>query len=425
MSFYADLHLHSKFARATSGDADLEHMALWAAKKGVSVLGTGDFTHPAWLAEIREKLAPAEPGLFRLCPDLEQWVAQQWPAFARQPTRFLLQVEISTIYKKAGRTRKVHHCIYVPDLASAERLIQRLTRIGNLKSDGRPILGLDSRDLLEITLESGEGAFLIPAHIWTPWFAVLGSKSGFDSIEQCYGELASHIFALETGLSSDPPMNWRLSQLDRFRLVSNSDAHSPAKIGREACVFDCALDYFAMRRALATGSGYAGTVEFFPEEGKYHLDGHRTCGVCFAPEQTRKHGGVCPSCGKQLTVGVMHRVAELADRPEGVRHSQAKPFRSLVPLAEVLAEIYRVGAGSRKVSDAYEQLVRELGSELFILQQMPLDELRKTSSPLLTEGIARMRQSRVIRQPGYDGEYGVIRLFTDDELAQGNTVSLW
>ena len=233
MPFYADLHVHSKYARATSGDSDLEHMALWAAKKGVTVLGTGDFTHPAWFKEIQEKLVPAEPGLFRLKADLERWCAEQFPAFAQHATRFLLEVEISTIYKKGDRTRKVHHLHYVPDFPTAERFIARLSGIGNLNADGRPILGLDSRDLLEITLEAGDGAYLVPAHIWTPWFAVLGSKSGFDSIEQCYGDLTPHIFALETGLSSDPPMNWRLSQLDRFQLVSNSDAHSPGKIGRE------------------------------------------------------------------------------------------------------------------------------------------------------------------------------------------------
>ncbi|HXT40587.1 MAG TPA: UvrD-helicase domain-containing protein [Candidatus Angelobacter sp.] len=424
MSFYADLHVHSKYARATSRDLDLEHMALWAAKKGVTVLGTGDFTHPAWFNEIREKLVPAEPGLFRLKPELERWCASRFPAFAQQPARFLLEVEISTIYKKGDRTRKVHHLHYVPDLATAERFIAKLARIGNLNADGRPILGLDSRHLLEITLEAGEGAYLIPAHIWTPWFAVLGSKSGFDSVEECYGDLTKNIFALETGLSSDPPMNWRLSQLDRYTLVSNSDAHSPGKIGREACKFDCEPSYWAIKRALETGHAYGGTVEFFPEEGKYHLDGHRACGVRLDPEETKKQGGLCPTCGKELTVGVMHRVGELADRGGGSKPQKASPFRSLVPLSEVLGEIHRAGAGSRKVADHYEKLVGSVGPELFILEQAPLDELRKAGSTLLAEGIARMREGRVIREAGYDGEYGVIRVFTDDELIQGNAVSL-
>lgn len=423
MPFYADLHVHSKYARATSNDLDLEHMALWAAKKGVTVLGTGDFTHPKWFAEINEKLAPAEPGLFRLKPELERWCADRFPAFAKQPTRFLLEVEVSTIYKKGDKTRKVHHLHYVPDLPSAERFITKLSRIGNLNADGRPILGLDSRDLLEITLEAGEGAYLVPAHIWTPWFAVLGSKSGFDSIEECYGELTKHIFALETGLSSDPPMNWRLRQLDRYTLVSNSDAHSPGKIGREACKFDCALDYWAIRSALETGHGYGGSLEFFPEEGKYHLDGHRTCGVCLDPEQTKQHGGLCPTCGKELTIGVMHRVNELADRPAGGHPEATAPFRSLVPLPEVLSEIHRVGVASRKVAASYENLVSRIGPELFILEHAPVDELRKAGSELLAEGIRRMREGRVIRQAGYDGEYGVIRVFTDDELDRSGGVS--
>lgn len=424
MRFYADLHLHSKYARATSRDADLAHMALWAARKGVAVVGTGDFTHPRWFAEIREQLVPAEPGLLRLRPDLEKWVNAQWPPAARSPARFILQVEIATIYKKGDRTRKVHHCLYVPDLAAAERLIQRLARIGNLKSDGRPILGLDSRHLLEITLEASEGAFLIPAHIWTPWFAVLGSKSGFDTIEECYADLAPHVFALETGLSSDPPMNWRLSRLDRFRLVSNSDAHSPGKIAREACVFDTAPDYFAMRRALATGEGYDGTVEFFPEEGKYHLDGHRKCEVVLAPAETDQLRGLCPVCGKELTVGVMHRVVELADRPAGARPPTGKPFRSLIPLMEVLGEILRVGAGSRKVAEAYDRLLNQVGPELYLLEQAPLDEIRPTGFPLLAEAISRMRAARVIRQPGYDGEYGVIRLFEEGELARDHATGV-
>lgn len=424
MPFYADLHVHSKFARATSRDLDLEHMALWAAKKGVTLLGTGDFTHPGWFKEIGDKLVPAEPGLFRLRPDLEQWCAQEFPAFARQPTRFVLEVEISTIYKKGDKTRKVHHLHYVPDLPTAKRFIARLSRIGNLNADGRPILGLDSRDLLEITLEAGEGAYLIPAHIWTPWFAVLGSKSGFDSIEECYGDLANHIFALETGLSSDPPMNWRLSCLDRFTLVSNSDAHSPGKIGREACLFDCELSYGAIRHALETGHGYGGTIEFFPEEGKYHLDGHRACGVRLEPEQTKTRGGLCPACGKELTIGVMHRVDELADRAAGSLPPAPRPFHCLVPLTEVLGEIHQVGTASRKVADAYERILGELGSELFVLELAEIDEIARHGSSLLAEAVSRVRTGRVLRQPGYDGEYGVIRVFTDDELIQGNSVSL-
>jgi uncharacterized protein (TIGR00375 family) len=422
--FYADLHVHSKYSRATSQDGDLEHMALWARKKGLTLLGTGDFTHPQWFAEIREKLVAAEPGLFRLRDDLQRAVEREWSVAGATATRFLLQVEISTIYKQADRTRKVHHLIYVPDWDAAAGLIQRLSKIGNLHSDGRPILGLNSRELLEITLDCGADCFLIPAHVWTPWFAVLGSKSGFDVVADCYGDLATHVFALETGLSSDPPMNWRLSQLDRYALVSNSDAHSPPKLGREACVFDTELDYFAIRRALETRQGYEGTVEFFPEEGKYHLDGHRKCAVRQEPHQTRAGGGLCPACHKPLTVGVMHRVEELADRPAGFRPEGASRFRSFVPLPELLGEIRGVGEKSNKVQQAYEELIRRMGNELYLLEQAPLEDLRRAGGSLFAEAIRRMREGRVIRDAGYDGEYGTIRLFARDELAHGASSGL-
>jgi DNA helicase-2/ATP-dependent DNA helicase PcrA len=414
--FYADLHLHSKHARAASRDADLEHLALGAARKGVQVIGTGDFTHPAWWAEIREKLRPAEPGLFRLQPALEHWCAGRFPAFGAQPTRFLLEVETSTVYRQGDRTRKVHHLHYVPDLAAAERFTARLARFGRLAADGRPTLGLDSRSLLEITLAAGEGAFLIPAHIWTPWFSALGSRSGFDSIEECYGDLAPRVFAVETGLSSDPAMNRRVSRLDRFTLVSNSDAHSPGKIGREACVFDCPVDYWAMREALRTGRGFAGTVEFFPEEGKYHLDGHRACGVRFTPAETKERCGVCPVCGGKLTIGVRHRLEALADRPAAAAAGRTAPFRCLVPLADVLAELHGVGPASRRVREQCDRLLGELGPELFVLEQAPLDAVGAVGSPELAEALRRLRAGDVMREAGFDGQYGVIRLFRDGEL---------
>ncbi|MFQ5773034.1 MAG: UvrD-helicase domain-containing protein [Kiloniellaceae bacterium] len=418
MRFHADLHIHSKHSRATSRHADLEHLAFWGRKKGVAVVGTGDFTHPAWRAELKDKLAPAEPGLFRLRADLEAAIARKLPAACQGPTRFMLSVEISTIYKKGELTRKVHHLIYVPDFEAADRVAGRLARIGNIASDGRPILGLDSRHLMEITLEASPDAYLVPAHIWTPWFAVLGSRSGFDSVAECYGDLADHIFAVETGLSSDPPMNWRVSSLDRYRLVSNSDAHSPAKLGREATLFDTELDYFALRRALQSGRGYLGTVEFFPEEGKYHLDGHRKCGVRLSPEETKAHDGRCPVCGQPVTVGVMHRVDALADRPE----AQAAPpatagaVSSLVPLPEILSEITGSGAASRKVERGYERLLGALGPELSILEAAPIEDIARAESSLLAEAIARLRAGAVIREAGYDGEYGVIRLFEEAEL---------
>jgi DNA helicase II / ATP-dependent DNA helicase PcrA len=418
MRFHADLHVHSKYSRATSRDLDLEHLAFWAARKGIAVVGTGDFCHPAWRAELKQKLVPAEPGLFRLRPDIEQAIAKDLPPACQAPARFMLSVEISTIYKKGDKTRKIHHLIYAPDFATADRIAERLARIGNIASDGRPILGLDSRDLLEIALTSGPDAYFIPAHIWTPWFAALGSQSGFDSITECYGDLADHIFAVETGLSSDPPMNWRLSMLDRFRLVSNSDAHSPGKLGREATTFDCALDYFSIRDALKTGNGYVGTVEFFPEEGKYHLDGHRKCGIKLSPRETLAQGGRCPVCGGAMTIGVLHRVEQLADRSEAdaLPPATAGEVSNLVPLAEVLGEIAGSGAQSKSVERGYGRLLSTLGSELDILQAVPLDDIARHNSSLLAEAIARLRAGKVFRDAGYDGEYGVIRLFEADEL---------
>ncbi len=418
MSFHADLHIHSKYSRATSGDLDFHHLALWAKKKGVRVVGTGDFTHPAWMAAIRNELVPAEPGLFRLRDDLEAAVnAEIGPcAAADAPVRFLLEVEISTIYKQGDKVRKVHHLLYAPDLAGAERMTGRLARIGNLASDGRPILGLNSRDLLEICLEAGEGCYLVPAHIWTPWFSVFGSKSGFDRLEECYGDLSPHIFALETGLSSDPPMNWQISMLDGYRLVSSSDAHSPGNLGREASRFDCAMDYFAIRDALATGSGYAGSVEFFPEEGKYHMDGHRACNFRCEPAESRRLGNKCPVCGAPLTLGVHYRVLELADRSAPQKPAGAAPFRSFIPLPEILGEIHGTGSKSKTVRAVWEQAIARLGPELDILGDLPLDEIDRAASPLLTEAIRRMRAGEVVREGGFDGEYGVIRVFKPGEI---------
>ncbi|HEY6315621.1 MAG TPA: UvrD-helicase domain-containing protein [Streptosporangiaceae bacterium] len=414
--FIADLHIHSRFSRACSKDCDIEHLSAGALRKGVTVLGTGDFTHPAWAAELRETLVPAEPGLFRIRPELERRLVRDIPPACAGTVRFMLSVEISTIYRRSERTRKVHHLIYAPSFDAADRVTAALARVGNLASDGRPILGLDSRDLLDITLSADPDCFLVPAHVWTPWFAVLGSKSGFDAIGDCYADLAGHIFAVETGLSSDPSMNWTCSSLDRYRLVSNSDAHSPPMLGREATVFDTDIDYFAMAAALRTGNGLDGTLEFFPEEGKYHLDGHRKCGVRVDPEQTRDLDTVCPRCGKPLTVGVLHRVAELADRPAGFRPPGAAGYTCLVQLPEVMGEILATGPRSKKVAAEIGRLVATLGPELSILREIPLDDLRRVGGPLLSEAIGRLRRGEVIRDAGYDGEYGTIRLLDPDEV---------
>jgi len=417
VGFIADLHIHSKHSRATSRDCDLEHLAWWAGRKGITVVGTGDFTHPGWFEELRTKLVPdGDTGLFRLRDDLDRERLRTLPGSCRGPVRFMLSVEISTIYKKADRTRKIHHLIYAPDLETAARFNRALGKIGNLHSDGRPILGLDSRHLLEIALESGPGAYLVPAHIWTPWFAVLGAMSGFDAVADCYGDLAEHVFAVETGLSSDPPMNWRVSSLDRYTLVSNSDAHSPPILGREASAFACEVDYFAMRRALETRTGYDGTVEFFPEEGKYHLDGHRKCETRFLPAETRKLGGACPECGKRVTEGVLSRVETLADRDEGEQPAQVAPFTNLVPLPEIVGEIVGVGAKSKSVEREVAGLVERLGPELEILRTIPPEDIRRAGSELLGESISRLRRGEVRREAGYDGKYGVIRMFEEREL---------
>src|SRR5690348_8483065 len=422
--FHADLHIHSKFSRACSKDCDIEHLSWWALRKGLRVLGTGDFTHPAWAAELKETLVEAEPGLFRIRSDLEQRLFRDTPASCAGDVRFMLSVEISTIYRRDDRTRKVHHLLYAPSFEAADRITAALARIGNLASDGRPILGLDSRDLLDITLSAGPGCFLVPAHVWTPWFAVLGSKSGFDAVRDCYADLADHIFAVETGLSSDPPMNWACSSLDGYRLVSNSDAHSPPMLGREATVFDTEMDYFSIAAALRTGNGLAGTVEFFPEEGKYHLDGHRKCGVRVDPEQTRALDTLCPKCGKPLTVGVLHRVAEIADRPPGYRPPGAAGFTNLIQLPYIVGEILATGPKSKKVTGEVGRLVAALGPELGILRDVPLDDVRRVGGPLLGEGITRLRRGEVIRDAGYDGEYGTIRLFQPDELHEVALFSL-
>jgi DNA helicase II / ATP-dependent DNA helicase PcrA len=420
--FHADLHIHSRFSRACSRDCDLEHLAWWARRKGITVLGTGDFTHPGWADELRESLVPAEPGLFRLGQEAQERLRHASPASCGGDVRFMLSAEISTIYRGGERTRKVHHLLYAPTFEAADRITQALSKIGNLASDGRPILGLDSRHLLEITLDGGPGCYLVPAHAWTPWFAVLGSKSGFDVVADCYGDLAPEVFAIETGLSSDPAMNWRCSSLDGYRLVSNSDAHSPPMLGREATTFDTPLDYFAMADALRTGDGLAGTIEFYPEEGKYHLDGHRKCGIRFEPVQSREHEGTCPECGKPLTIGVLHRVSELADRPAGYRPAGAPGFTNLVQLPQVIGEIMATGPKSKKVGAEVDRLVAALGPELDILTTADADDLRRAGGTLLAEAVGRLRRGEVRREAGYDGEYGVVALFGPGELNRADAL---
>ena len=408
MKYIADFHIHSRFSRATSPSLNLPSLDYWAERKGLQVVGTGDFTHPEWLGEMESQLQLSEDGLYRLSPEAL--------AGGGGRTRFILTGEISSIYKKGGRVRKIHSLIIMPDLESAGRLMTKLDGIGNVRSDGRPILGLDARNLLEICLDISERTIFIPAHIWTPWFSLLGSKSGFDSVEECFDDLAGHIHALETGLSSDPAMNWRLSSLDSYTLVSNSDAHSPDKLGREANLFETDLDFPSIARALKGQGGFLGTIEFFPEEGKYHLDGHRKCGVRLDPEETIELKGLCPVCHKPLTVGVYNRVLELADRPSGISPAGAKPYHSLIPLPEVLGELLSVGPKSKRVVQAYDDLLMRLGAELYILQEAPLEDIEAAGGPLLREALERMRKGLIAADAGYDGEYGRIKVFEPNEL---------
>jgi len=413
MKFYADLHIHSHYSRATSKTMDLENLYKWAQIKGIKVIGTGDFTHPRWFVEIMEKLEPAEEGLFKLKEEFAEKMDNEVPNSCKAEVRFILSVEISSIYKKNDKTRKVHNIIFAPSLEVASKLNTQLGNIGNIKSDGRPILGLDSKKLLEICLSVSDKCYLVPAHIWTPHFAVLGSNSGFDSIEECYDELTPKIFAAETGLSSDPPMNWRLSMLDNITLISNSDAHSPEKLAREANIFDCELSYDGIFEALKTGDKrkFLGTLEFFPEEGKYHFDGHRPCSYCADPKLTIENNYLCPRCGKRVTVGVMHRVEVLADREEGGKHARAFPYKHLIPLKEIIGDTLGVGPASKKVAAAYFEIINTLGNELSILLDIDIEDIKKVSNAKIAEAVIRVREGKVKLFPGYDGEYGRIQIF--------------
>ena len=417
MIFIADVHLHSYYSRATSKNLNLENLNYWAQLKGVTVVGTADFTHPAWFEELSTKLEDAEPGLFRLKREFAQELDTDVPESCRADIRFMLTVEISSIYKKNDKTRKVHNVVFMPSLPAAAKFSSELAKIGNIASDGRPILGLDCRDLLEIVLETDDDAFLVPAHIWTPHFAVLGAASGFESIDECFEDLTPHIFAVESGLSSDPPMNWRLSQLDRYTLISNSDAHSPPKLLREANVFDAELSYFGIKDTWKSGDPerWLGTIEFFPQEGKYHLDGHRKCQQRLTPGETRRNEGLCPVCGKKVTVGVSSRIDLLADREEGFRPPNARPFQSLVPLPEVIGEVLRVGEKSKRVEQEYFRLLHRFGNEYSILTEAPLEQIAGFSSPLLARAIEKMRKCQVEAVGGYDGEYGVILTLTEED----------
>jgi uncharacterized protein (TIGR00375 family) len=419
MKFIADFHIHSHFSIATSKQLIPEQLDFWAKLKGIKVVGTGDFTHPGWVKELKEKLEPAEQGLFKLKKEFNFQNFKNFASFSKKDVRFILTSEISNIYKKNGKVRKVHNVIFAPDFETVEKIQQSLINLGgNITSDGRPILGLDSKDLLELALEASENIFFVPAHIWTPWFSVLGDKSGFDSIEECYEELSEYIYAVETGLSSDPPMNWICSFLDKYTLISDSDAHSPEKLGRNANIFNTELSYDSIVNALKSGNPdqCLGTIDLFPQEGKYHYDGHRKCGVLWDPIETLKHNRICPECGKKVTVGVMNRVVQLSDRENFKERKNRLPFYSIIPLKEILSEISGVGPNSKKIDRTYQTILQNIGSELDILLNIPIYEINKKGNNILAEAIKRMRNGEIYIKEGFDGEFGVIKVFQDGEI---------
>jgi len=407
MRFIADFHIHSKYSRATSKEMEVETLARWAKKKGLSLLGTGDFTHPTYFSELQAKLEPLGNGLLKLKK-------------GDQEIRYILTTEVSNMYPQGGKGRRIHTLIFAPSFEVVEAIRSKLGPLGKLSSDGRPIFTFSVKDLAKMILDISEECLIIPAHVWTPWFSMFGANSGFDSIEECFGEMSGHIHAVETGLSSDPEMNWRLSALDSIALLSNSDAHSPDRLGREANAFDCPLDYKEITGAIREKDRQRllFTIEFFPEEGKYHYDGHRDCKVIFSPVETKANQYLCPKCHKKLTVGVMHRVEELADRPEGFIPKNAIPSIHLIPLGEIIAAALGQRVGTKAVETEYERLVEKGDSEFRILLDASPEELASFVPPKILEGIIRMRQGKVSIVPGHDGVYGQITLFPEDGAEQ-------
>lgn len=416
--YIADLHIHSRYSYATSKTCTPELLDLWARRKGIHIVGTGDFTHPAWREELREKLTPAEDGLYVLKEEYrlrDEVQGKRIGAYGNKEKemipRFVVSGEISSVYKKEGRSRKVHSLVLLPDLEAAERIADRLALIGNLCSDGRPTLRLDCRDLIELTLDECGEAVYIPAHIWTPHFSVFGAFSGFRTPKECFGDMTAYVYAMETGLSSDPVMNRRVSVLDDYRLISNSDAHSPGNLGRETTLFDIGLSYRELAEALRTGNGLGGTIEFYPQEGKYHLDGHRKCGVCFTPAETAAHGGICPVCGRKVTEGVVNRIEELADRSEEEAKAVAlkkETYEHLIPLREVIALADGFAPKGKRAEREYMRLLVELGSEFEILREMPAEQIGRVAGEAVQSLIDKIRNEQIKWNPGFDGEYGTI-----------------
>ncbi|MGB2980932.1 MAG: endonuclease Q family protein [Candidatus Zixiibacteriota bacterium] len=426
MKFIADFHVHSKYSRATSKEMDVENMARWANLKGVGLLGTGDFTHPFYFAGLKQKLKPTGFGLFTLKKEFKQ-SAGMVDNGSHDEVHFMLTTEVSNMFQQGGSSRRVHTMIFAPSFEVVEKINEELGQYGKLGSDGRPIFGFPTKELVEIITDITDECFIVPAHAWTAWFSVFGANSGFDSIEECFEEQTKHISCIETGLSSDPQMNWRWSALDKIALISNSDAHSPSRIGREANVFDCEMSYKEIIKAIRTRDKkkFLFTIEFFPEEGKYHYDGHRNCGILFSPAESRKNKNKCPVCGRKLTIGVMHRVEALADRPEGFTPEGVIPFKHLIPLMEIIAEALGQGAETKGVEKEYLRLVSFFGSEFRILLDLPPEELEKSTPPKILERIKRVREENLHIVPGHDGVYGKIEIFAEKEKAPTEQLGLF
>ncbi|MDZ7586147.1 MAG: endonuclease Q family protein [Patescibacteria group bacterium] len=424
MKVVADLHLHSKYSRAVSPEMVLPTMAEWAEKKGIDLLTTADWTHPLWLKEIESQLEEDGEGIYKL-------------KNSQSKTRYILTTEISNIYTAGGRGRRVHTLFFAPNFSVVHKINEAIVkRGGNLLSDGRPILGLSVEQMCELVWGVDEKVMVVPAHIYTPWFSVFGSKSGFDSLEECFGQYAPRIYSVETGLSSDVLMNWKIKDLDTRTIISNSDSHSPRKMGREATVLELAQAKYsyddvtqALKRGASEKNKIAYTIEFHPEEGKYHYTGHRACKVVQSPEETRTKGVTCHVCGRPLTVGVEHRVDELSDKERlemkagektnengvvGYFHPMDKtrpPYVMLVPLLEIIAESFGVGVGSKKVNELYEAMVENLGQELDILLKVKLEAIEKIGGVKVAEGVKLVRSGEIVVQPGYDGEFGVVKIW--------------
>lgn len=400
MRIVADFHIHSRYSRATSSSLDLDQLARWARVKGIGLLGTGDATHPLWMTELKAKLKPTSGGLYEY-----------------QGVLFTLTAEVNANFFSGGTNHRIHNLLFLPSIEVAEKLNARLGHHGDLTSDGRPTLNLSARDLVKLSLEASPDILIVPAHAWTPHFSIFGANSGFDTVEECFQDQAKEIFCLETGLSSDPAMNWRLSQLDRYTLISNSDSHSASRIGREANVFDCEPRYPEILEILKTKDDkrFLYTIEFFPEEGKYHFDGHRNCKIRISPQEALERQNRCPSCGRKVTIGVMHRVEDLADRPADYRPAKKFPFKRLVPLDQIISEAIGVGVQSKAVETEYLNLVQKIGTEFAILVDLPEETLRKSVRPKIAEGILRVRRGEIEILPGYDGEYGEVKIFGKDE----------